>query len=414
MAHYSKINYSGDPTTTYWNNIKLSPKTVEERSKLKHGIDNFATFRWREVDAFGVFGAFIINNKGGSLKFYNGPSFSNEYTKPQFETAAGQLTGVTFQVQKISFNIGVYWISEEDYRKLIYWLHPYEINTLTFGFDTEYYYQVKLASVEDGIRYVVGKEPDYTYMDDQQEHTIKGGSRYYTEIKLTFEVQGPAVAYGNTYFAFATEAVGNTQGVSSDKQRLTFYSHIMDLEKRISNLETPLQIETAIDLRNIKVQAGVTPQEYHLLYSAYVTYDDTNEIQKLFEVELKNLPFGSTFDEQTNMINITYNSETALLFVQKGENQEILTRLTTLSSGDRLVDHMFVGQFRIPGSFNDWEFDVKKMKINYTLTLIPVGATQGQSNYLLFSTNGTLSSEDSYSDFVPQVLVLSRPRTNLI
>ena len=27
---------------------------------------------------------------------------------------------------------------------MIYWLHPYEINTLTFGFEPNYYYQVKL------------------------------------------------------------------------------------------------------------------------------------------------------------------------------------------------------------------------------------------------------------------------------
>ena len=44
MAHYSKIDYSGNPTVTDWNNIELSPRTVAERAKLKHGIDDFATF----------------------------------------------------------------------------------------------------------------------------------------------------------------------------------------------------------------------------------------------------------------------------------------------------------------------------------------------------------------------------------
>ena len=100
MAHYSKIDYRELPEQTYWNNIELSPRTVHERKKIKWGIDDFASFTWRGIDAFETFGAFIINNKD-SLKFYNGPSFSNEYTKPQFETAAGQLTGVTFQIQKM-------------------------------------------------------------------------------------------------------------------------------------------------------------------------------------------------------------------------------------------------------------------------------------------------------------------------
>ena len=52
-----------------------------------------------------------------------------------FESAAGQLTGVTFSQQKIDFTIGVYWISEDHYRQLIYWLHPYAVDTLTFDFE---------------------------------------------------------------------------------------------------------------------------------------------------------------------------------------------------------------------------------------------------------------------------------------
>ena len=63
--------------------------------------------------------AFIINEKKGSLKFYNGPSFSNNYTQPQFESASSRFTGVTFKTQQISFTIAVYAVTAEQYRKLI-------------------------------------------------------------------------------------------------------------------------------------------------------------------------------------------------------------------------------------------------------------------------------------------------------
>lgn len=414
MSHYSNlIDNSGAKTSTGWNNIELSPRTVQERQRIKWGIDDFASFTWRGVNAFDVFGAFIINNKN-SLKFYNGPTFTNEYTKPQYETAAGQLTGVTFAIQKIDFTIGVYWISEKDYRKLIYWLHPYEINTLTFGFEPDYYYQVKLASVDNGTRYIVGSE-DGEYM-------------YYTEMKLTFELQGAPVAYGNVPFDFneyidITKPDDSGTGISINKDYVAFFSAIAGYsqddeytDERNSDLETPIIIESTINLENIKenTASGVIPKEYHLLYSVYATYKDNNDIIRLFEVELKNLNFGPHSDLTSNKMHITYNSENALLFIQFGDSmQEILTRLTTCSSGDRIVDHMFVEQFRIPGVFDDYNFDIRKMKIEYNLQLVAATSENDSSHYLLFSTTGSTSAEDTVDDFLT-VQVLSRPRTNLI
>lgn len=414
MSHYSNlIDNSGAKTPTGWNNIKLSPRTVQERNRIKWGIDDFASFTWRGVNAFDVFGAFIINNKN-SLKFYNGPTFTNEYTKPQYETAAGQLTGVTFAIQKIDFTIGVYWISEEDYRQLIYWLHPYEINTLTFGFEPDYYYQVKLASVDNGIRYIVGSE-DGKYM-------------YYTEMKLIFELQGPPVAYGNLPFDFndyvdKTKPDDSGTGISREKDRIAFYSSVAGHSKddkykdeRNSDLETPFILESAINLENIRENTApnMIEKEYHLLYSAYITYEENNDIIRLFEVELKNLNFGPHSDGTSNKMHITYNSENALLFIQFGDSmQELLTRLTTCSTGDRIVDHMFVEQFNIPGVFDDYNFDIRKMKIEYNLQLVAIAPETDSTRYLIFSTTGSTSATDKVNDFL-NVQVLSRPRTNLI
>lgn len=100
-------------------------------------LDEYAKFYWAGHDMWADYHAFIINESKGSLKFYNGPSFSNNYTKPQFETGSPRFTGATFNTQQISFTIGVYAVTEELYRKLIYILHPYEISDLIFGFDTK-------------------------------------------------------------------------------------------------------------------------------------------------------------------------------------------------------------------------------------------------------------------------------------
>ena len=57
---------------------------------------------------FAEFGAFIINEKKGSLKMYNGASFSNNYTKQQYQDGYTNLSGVSFNTQQITFTIGVY------------------------------------------------------------------------------------------------------------------------------------------------------------------------------------------------------------------------------------------------------------------------------------------------------------------
>ena len=88
--------------------MTISDKTRERRRQIKNLQDGFMTFSWRGYDAFDNFGAFIVNKKEGQLKFYNGPSFSNEYTQPQFSNGGGELVGVSFNKQKIDFTIAVY------------------------------------------------------------------------------------------------------------------------------------------------------------------------------------------------------------------------------------------------------------------------------------------------------------------
>lgn len=135
-----------------------SQRTIVERNRFAAQIDNFATFQWAGIDMFKEFGAFIINEKKGSLKMYNGASFKNEYAKQQYQEGYTNLIGVTFDTQTINFTIGVYWFSIEDYRVLMNFLHPYKVDMLSFGFEPTYGYECKLTAIKDSTRHILGKE----------------------------------------------------------------------------------------------------------------------------------------------------------------------------------------------------------------------------------------------------------------
>ena len=190
---------SAPTTTPLYGGIVLSEMTKQKRAQIKQLKDDFMTFAWGGCDAFETFGAFILNDKKGSLKFYNGPGFSNEYTKPQFNTSAGELLGVSFNKQTIAFTIGVYWISIEDYRVFLNWLNPNVVDYLYFGYESKYRYNVKLSKIADSTKWIVGSE----LVDG------KTVPMYYTEIALTFEVQGEPCAKGFYSYLFG-EAEGFT------------------------------------------------------------------------------------------------------------------------------------------------------------------------------------------------------------
>jgi hypothetical protein len=64
------------------------------------------------------FGAFIVGGKD-ALKFYNGSSFSNKYITTQFQSNNTTLESVEFKTMTVSFTMGVYWFTIEEYRKIL-------------------------------------------------------------------------------------------------------------------------------------------------------------------------------------------------------------------------------------------------------------------------------------------------------
>lgn len=466
-----------------WNNISLTDTTIAKRAHLAAVMDKFTTFNWRGYNAFDSFGAFIING-GGDLKFYNGPNFKNEYTQPQFETSNGSLMGVTFEKQTISFKVGVYWISEDDFRQFINWLNPYEINTLSFGFEPNFLYTVKLANRQDSPRYILGYEgrvrngsanstPSYS-----SEITADVDSRpmYYSEMTLTFELQGTPCARAVRPYEWSpgTQNSGYTWGFDSSKN--CYRSSIVNNSDYIkSDLQTPLNAVFSFNLQTN--ESVITALNLTLNLSAHYNIKSANNIEQnystnLFNIELTNLnianliaaytanpyiwssedkkvgtqigranaylqnklqkraddrllkssdiyevwgkdnqeqndrrqltPMVSPLDNTPNTLNIRYDSESGLVFLQYGSSVEkLLNLLNSSTSGDRIVNSYNVKKFYIPGMFDNPAFDINNFHLELTFK-----ATDAAGADILMANFFNTATTDSYIE--------SYARTNVI
>ena len=310
-------------------------------SKVEPLLDDYAKFYWDD-ELMTNYHVFIINEKKGSLKFYNGPSFSNNYTKPQFESASTRFSGVTFNTQQITFTIAVYAVTIEEYRQLIYKLHPYTIANLIFGFDDKWRYIVKLAKREDSTRYIIGKNSNNKDL-------------YYTELKLTFEVQGDAVAHSVTELDYTVSKGTDTQGTS---KVITFEKNGTGIFSK-SDLETPFLL--TFNISNFTnslstVHAVIQSEGAHTL-------------------DLFNISFTNLNNKESCLLE--YNSQTGDLCLLVGNDRKVITLLTTYTSGKRIISSITTNKIMLPGSFDGYNWESIKIIIYYQNCNINLNASEG-------------------------------------
>ena len=304
--------------------IEITQETYKRRRQLCGALDKFCTFKWNGLDAFKTFGAFIINDKE-DLKFYNGPSFSNEYNSPQFSNTT-TLSGITFKTQQISFKIGVYWISIEDYRAFLNWLSPYVISNLSFGFNQRYSYQVKLASIADSVRYVVGREGE--------------DFRYYTELTLTFDIQGDSCARENI-----SAHLGDNNPYA-----------LIPAHEDTSDLDVPFKF--SFELATATLKSNFTTITLSLL-------NGSDTLLQLFSIQLQNLYLSN----QT--LPFEYDSQSGLIYYKLGGSDfnQVLNKMNNIN-GQQVVKSMTVNKVMLPGRFTttSWSTNLStyKFKIDNT------------------------------------------------
>lgn len=302
--------------------------------RIETQLDKYATFSL-DGEPMTNYHIFIINNKG-SLQFYNGPSFSNSYTTPQFGSASSYLSGVSFKMQQISFTIAVYAVTDELYRKLIYKLDPYSIYNLSFGFNTKYRYIVKLANRVDSTRYIVG-------------HTADGHDLFYTEFKLTFDIQGDAVAH-------TVQELGWQLDSTSVIPQLIFN------DTTVSELDTPFVL-------TFGVNQGTGSENPSI--KCYIRNNSDNADYQLFNV---------VFNKIFTPLELEYNSQTGDLCLLNGDERILLTLLSKYNSGSRIINTLYTNSMLLPGSLEN-DTDWKNLSIRFVLNNCSIDLSDKEKGY---------------------------------
>lgn len=409
-------------TAQLYHNLTISETTQKKRRQIKSLQDRFCTFSWGGFDAFENFGAFIINDKNGSLKFYNGPGFSNEYTKPQFDASGGKLTGVTFNKQSISFTIGVYWISIEHYRLLLNWLSPLTTSYLIFGFNEKFRYNVKLSKLGDSTRYVVGNEmilvgtkQEQVFNEDGSEKVDEEGNlvfkevdifkaepRYYTELQLSFEIQGDACAKGVHSYEFNNWTISPSETTDEKSYKTSLKTNVPEFVN--SDLATPFEVSLPFEIYQ---NDNVFNQTYTIILKlCRESTTDSTDIEKLelFNINLHKLTHGNSLNTAVKL-NLTYNSQNGLVYVSQADSKEEILSLSTLNdAGERIVKSYSTYSAKLPGEFDYPGFFNSN---NIYLELFIKKIATNSSNV---STSTTIPSDF----FNLEPLVVCYPRTNII
>ena len=184
-------------------------------------------------------------------------------------------------------------------------------------------YIAKLSKIDDSTRYILGKDSDGEY-------------RYYTEIKLSFEIQGDAcLNYINNYnFAY-----------DSSNQTFSFNTTEDFIE---SDLNTPLEFEC-----KLQPVEEIDDPNFSIMLTAKIPQKiENNTVKtwhsyKLFEGVFSNLSFD-TFGGYP--LNLRYLSDSGLLLIKTGNGEDQLVTLqSTTASGKHLIERLEVNKFKLPG-----------------------------------------------------------------
>ena len=237
----------------------------QRRAQFKGRLDNFCRFHWKDEDAFDKFGAFIITDNVGDLKFHSGPTWTNSYSQPQFGES-GDLLGVSFSTYSISFKIGLYAISEDQWRQFLNWMSPLTIGWLRLDYAPKWQYQCKVASLAEGSRYVL-------FSDEN------GEDLYYCETTVKFDIVGTPIAYSVAPLEFYRSERG---GFS------TYFNFKLKNDNYVpSDLDYPLDLKLVCDLNKIFDADNKDDSLLHIIAST--TYKGVSV--NLFSLTLDNLSY---------------------------------------------------------------------------------------------------------------------------
>ena len=149
---------------------------------------------------------------------------------------------------------------------------------------------------------------------------------FYTELTLTFDIQGKAVARTVEEYGYKTSSENNT---------ISFKDINKDAKVPQSFLDTPFTFRFKYKL----LSAGSSTITLKLIDTSI---EESTNVLTCFDLTLKN----------TTDLDLTffYNSETGELLYSDGDQYSVLSLLTTASSGLRIVNALETNIVVLPGT----------------------------------------------------------------
>ena len=342
---------------------------------LGRRLDKYAKFYWRGEDMWETYHAFITNKD--TLKFYNGPAHTNEYSSPQYDHAAGSLVGVKFTRMQIGFTVCIYGVTAQQYRAFIAALGPYEVDYLSFAYDDKLCYFVKTVGVKDSMKTVIGADKN-------------GEDLYMSELNLTFEVQ-------------------NEQCALAQRQYVWDYNPKIPLSNVGGKITIPTTLATSIVDGKLIIPQDLLPEsELSFGFSSEIAVVNNHNNEpgilslKIGEfghendaVEIMNLTFNAqttswqvtTTDnpsasgsvaEQDRALSIKYDSASGLVYLQYGESDyKILDLLLLNTFGEYLISSLSTKKIKI-SKFQE----VKDIMLIWELTNLTPVYSDGKPKYV--------------------------------
>lgn len=305
---------------------------------------SFSTFQWRGKHSWVDFGCFIINKKD-DLKWL-GFSTKNNYSAPIYGNNAQSLISTTFDGAKLSLNLGLYGITQEDYRKFFNWMDPLIVDKLYLNYDKEYYYVSKVANISEATKYIIGYQNNKTL--------------YYAEVKVTFELQGEICGWKDQIINWEYHESFNNINKCWIREGLDIHNYL-PTANWISDLNNSIQIyfkEIPIDTDVIQIEAEVFPValwlEKHNDSWEYYDYKTDNAIN-LFSIILNHKN-----QDTKNFINFIYDSADGILYNTSGSGEKRL-----IDTGFEGLTSLNVNKFLLPSRLNDANFYTEKQDITF-------------------------------------------------
>lgn len=285
-------------------------------------VDEYATFKWRGVDSYETFGCFITNKN--DLKWVNYAAYKDEFSNPMFSSSVSYL-GTTYQQKSLKLNLGVYWVTDYEYRLFLNWISPDVIGEFEFGYNKKWAYKVKVGSIGESTYYSLG-------------YNEKGETVYYVELNITFiTVNNTAVTCTECW-----DKKTNKRGKEIDVFFLQGKENYTELYTNI-NYSHRMKLLPGVHYKVSFCQIKDDKKLWSL--TDLQTIDEDSALQNQF------LLFSFTtnnFTDPNIAVTIQYDSERGNLYI----NNQLLSDLM-LINGISIIKSYQINKFVLPGVLNN-------------------------------------------------------------